>query len=142
NPALSAETKQEIRAALAAVSKAPGFRARRTQRLMIAEVAKTLAGEYGGRERVLCVEGPTGTGKSLAYLLPAIPVAQARNKTLVIATATVALQEQLVGKDLPELQQQTDMEFSFALAKGRRRYVCDRNLERRSGNVRGEGHLE
>lgn len=139
---LSAQTKQQIRDALAGVAETPGFRSRATQRLMIAEVAKTLAGEYGGEERVLCVEGPTGTGKSLGYLLSAIPVAQARDKTLVISTATVALQEQLVDKDLPELQRRTDMDFSFALAKGRRRYVCDRDLEHLSGADQDQGQLD
>src|SRR5699024_7773374 len=55
---------------------------------------------------------------------------------------TVALQEQLVGKDLPELQAQTGMDFDFALAKGRRRYVCDRNLERLAGSGHNQGSLD
>lgn len=130
---LQESTKQHIREGLEAIAATPGFRSRGSQRRMIAEVAKTLSGEYGGDENILCAEGPTGTGKSLGYLLPAIPVAQAREKTLVVATATVALQEQLVTKDLPDLQQRTNLEFTFALAKGRRRYVCDRNLERLAG---------
>ena len=129
---LAPEVKQAIRTALSRIATMPGFRPRKSQRLMIAEVAKTLAGEFGG-ERVICVEGPTGTGKSLGYLLPSIPVAAAREKTLVIATATVALQEQLVGKDLPALRADAGLDFTFALAKGRGRYVCDRNLERLAG---------
>lgn len=137
---LSEETKQQIRDALQAFAETPGFRPRATQRKMIAEVSKTLAGDYDG-ERVLCVEGPTGTGKSLAYLLPAIPVAQARGKTVVISTATVALQEQLVDKDLPGLQDKAGLEFSYALAKGRKRYVCDRNLERLAGVDDGQNQL-
>lgn len=139
---LGEDTKQHIRDGLAAMTQTPGFRSRATQRLMIAEVAKTLSDEYGGDERVLCVEGPTGTGKSLGYLLPAIPVAQKRDKTLVIASATVALQEQLVEKDLPDLQNSTGMDFSFALAKGRRRYVCDRNLERLAGINHDQKNLD
>src|SRR5699024_9848324 len=59
---LSENIKQEIRDALAAFAETPGFRPRKSQRRMIAEVAKTLAGEYGG-EQVVCIEGPTGTGK-------------------------------------------------------------------------------
>lgn len=129
---LASQTKQLIRDALSRMAATPGFRSRPTQRFMIAEVAKTLSGEYPG-ERVICVEGPTGTGKSLGYLLSAIPVAQAREKTLVIATATVALQEQLVTKDLPDLQARAELDFTFALAKGRRRYVCERNLQRLAG---------
>lgn len=126
---LADETKQVIRDALVRIMEVPGFRARLSQRKMIAEVANTLADANDG-ERIICVEGPTGTGKSLGYMIPAIPVAQARKKALVIATATVALQEQVVQKDLPELQKQSGLQFSFALAKGRGRYVCDRNLNR------------
>ena len=50
------------------------------------------------------VEAGTGTGKTLAYLIAAIPVARALGKTLVISTATVALQDQIVHKDLPDLK--------------------------------------
>lgn len=135
------DTKQTIREALSRMSATPGFRSRAAQRLMIAEVSKTLAGEYPG-ERVVSIEGPTGTGKSLGYLLSAIPVAQARGKTLVIATATVALQEQLVTKDLPDLHARAGLEFSFTLAKGRRRYVCDRNLEPLAGANEDQGLLD
>lgn len=142
NTGLTEDTKQQIRDALAAMAETPGFRSRAVQRRMIAEVAKTLAGEYDGDERVLCIEGPTGTGKSLGYLLPAIPVAQAREKTLIIASATVALQEQLVEKDLPDLLGKTGMDFTFALAKGRRRYVCDRKLERLAGVNRDQKDLD
>src|SRR5690606_6901106 len=71
--------------------------------------------------------------KSLASLLAAIPVAQARRKHVVISTATVALQEQLLLRDLPALIQNSGLKFDFALAKGRRRYVCNLNLSRLSG---------
>lgn len=127
--------KQEIRDGLARIAQTPGFKPRRSQRLMIAEIAKTLAGEHSpedSSERVICVEGPTGTGKSLGYLLSAIPVAKHLRLKLVISTATVALQEQLMTKDLPSLRN-AGFDFSYALAKGRRRYVCDRNLEQLSG---------
>ena len=49
------------------------------------------------------IEAGTGTGKTLAYLLATIPLAQALNLKVVIATATVALQEQVILKDIPEL---------------------------------------
>ncbi len=130
---LSDETKNQIRSALAAIREAvPGFRDRPSQRRMIAEVAKTLSGEYGDSHIIACEAG-TGTGKSLAYLLAAIPVAQARRKHVVISTATVALQEQLLLRDLPALIQNSGLKFDFALAKGRRRYVCNLNLSRLSG---------
>lgn len=132
-PGLSDDIKTLIREALANMAKTPGFAPRRSQREMIAEIAKTLAGEYNPNERIICVEGPTGTGKSLGYLLSAIPVAKARGQKLVISTATVALQEQLINKDLPSVLHQAGIVFTYALAKGRRRYVCDRNLEQLVG---------
>src|SRR5699024_2805639 len=74
---LSEAVKQTVRDALQRVSARTGFVRRRSQRLMMGEVAKTQAGEYTtsvNGERIICVEGPTGTGKSLGYLLPAIPL--------------------------------------------------------------------
>jgi ATP-dependent DNA helicase DinG len=91
---------------------------------MIAAVARVLVKDQG----VLAVEAPTGTGKSIAYLLAAVPVALARKKTLLIATATVALQEQLVERDIPAFLQATGLQATVALAKGRQRYACTRNL--------------
>jgi hypothetical protein len=64
---------------------------------MIAEVAKAL-GRHGG---VAVIEAPTGTGKSMAYLIAGVEVARFQKKKLLIATATVALQEQLVQRDIP-----------------------------------------
>ena len=62
--------------------------------------------------------------------MPAIHVALARGTRVLISTATVALQEQLVHKDLPTLAAQMPQPFAFALAKGRGRYVCKLKLER------------
>lgn len=126
---LTDDTRAVIRKAYQAIAATPGFCSRGSQRRMIAEVAKTLCGEYEG-EPILAVEGPAGTGKSLGYLLAAIPVGQALGKPVIVSTATVALQEQLVNKDLPDLQQLSGLSFTYMLAKGRRRYVCDRNLQR------------
>ncbi len=79
----------------------------------------------------LCiVEAGTGTGKTVAYLLAAIPIAQALNKKLVVSTATIALQEQIVQKDLPEVKNNTNLSFNFSLAKGRGRYLCLSKLDR------------
>jgi len=69
-------------------------------------------------------------GKSLAYSVPAVALALARNTRVMISTATVALQEQLVSKDLPALAASLPQPFKFALAKGRGRYVCLLKLER------------
>src|SRR5690606_15097141 len=68
-------------------------------------------------------------GKTIAYLLPAIAIAKAMGKKLVVSTATVALQEQIVNKDLPELHRHSGLSFNFALAKGRGRYLCLSKLD-------------
>jgi ATP-dependent DNA helicase DinG len=74
--------------------------------------------------RHLLVEAGTGTGKTLAYLIPAIAAAQARNKTIVISTGTKNLQEQLMEKDIPFLQKVLPKKFSAAYMKGRGNYAC------------------
>src|SRR5690554_8167452 len=77
------------------------------------------------------VEAGTGTGKTLAYLIAAIPVAKALGTTLVISTATVALQDQIVLKDLPDLRAHTKLDYSWTLATGRGRCLCMSRLETR-----------
>ena len=133
---LSAELKAQIQGAYTRFLEAKGHKPRYGQRLMIAEVAKGLGGircdDEGHREgdpAVVAVEAGTGTGKTVAYSLAAIPAAKAAGKRLVIATATVALQEQIVHKDLPDLLRNSGLSFSFALAKGRGRYLCLSKLD-------------
>lgn len=79
-------------------------------------------------KRHLAVQAGTGTGKSLAYLVPAIRHAQATNSTVIISTATLALQRQLVERDLPRLADALEplMERrpTFAILKGRNNYAC------------------
>jgi ATP-dependent DNA helicase DinG len=107
----------------------PNFVSRREQNYMVAEISKTLAGEYDKQRRIIVVEAGTGIGKSLSYILGAIPLALASKKKVCIATATVALQEQLLHKDLPFFLQQSGLNFRFGLVKGRQRYVCLAKLE-------------
>ncbi|WP_290793058.1 ATP-dependent DNA helicase DinG [Halomonas sp.] len=128
--------KGEIQAAYRRVLDGLDLTPRYGQRLMIAEIARTLAGievdEAGKRvsdEHVCVLEAGTGTGKTLAYLLAALPVAKARGKRLVVATATVALQEQVLHQDLPSLKAHSGIDFSYALAKGRGRYICVARLD-------------
>lgn len=124
----------------------PGLRPREGQRMMAAQVARTLAsadlGKPGDdapppaaapRRAIAVIQAGTGVGKSLAYSAPAIALALERNTRVVISTATVALQEQLVHKDLPALAQQLGVPLRFVLAKGRGRFVCKLKLERLSG---------
>jgi len=68
----------------------------------------------------LVVQAGTGTGKTFAYLVPAI----LSGRKVVVTTATKALQDQLAGKDLPFLAEQLDQPFAFAVLKGRSNYVC------------------
>ncbi len=84
----------------------------------------------------LAVQAGTGTGKSLAYLVPAVRHALTTGNTVVVATATIALQRQLIDRDLPRLATALapllDREPSFAILKGRRNYLC---LHRQRGGV-------
>ena len=92
---------------------------------MIADVAKTLAGDDG---RHLAIEAPTGVGKTLSYLIPGIAIAREEDKTLVVSTANVALQDQIFSKDLPLLRKIIP-DLRFTAAFGRGRYVCPRNRQ-------------
>ena len=75
-------------------------------------------------ERHLAVQAGTGTGKSLAYLIPAIRHAKATDNSVVVSTATIALQNQLINRDLPRLAEALDDPPTFAIMKGRSNYVC------------------
>jgi len=135
--ALTEDIKQQIQQSYREVLAGKGVRARYGQRLMIAEIAKYMGeitendGQRTSPPAACVVEAGTGTGKTLAYLIAAIPVARALGKTLVISTATVALQDQIVLKDLPDLKKHSKMDFSWTLAKGRGRYLCMSRLESR-----------
>ncbi len=104
---------------------ARGLQARDGQKQMIRFIANVLRQE---QSRIGVVEAPTGTGKTIAYAVSTIPIAAAKRKHVVIVTATVALQDQIVNKDLPELRTCSEVGFSYVLAKGRQRYVCPLRL--------------
>ena len=104
------------------------YRPRSSQNYLVAEIAKTLAGEYHKKQRICVIEAGTGTGKSLAYCLGALPLALAQKKKLIISTATVALQEQLISKELPFFKKYSGLDFKFDLVKGRQRYLCAHKL--------------
>lgn len=141
---LQKETKERIQGLYRELIKTLDLKPRYGQRVMIAEVAKTLGAvredDKGQRENdqgICVVEAGTGTGKTLAYLLAALPIAIEREKKLLVSTATVALQEQILDKDLPNLKKNISLPFNFALAKGRGRYLCllklDKSLQQLSG---------
>ncbi len=79
--------------------------------------------------RHLIVEAGTGTGKTLAYLVPAIAAATARSQRVIISTGTKNLQEQLMEKDVPFLQKVLPRPFTAAAMKGRSNYACLRRIK-------------
>ncbi|EPL8955252.1 MULTISPECIES: ATP-dependent DNA helicase DinG [Enterobacteriaceae] len=89
-------------------------------------------GERTGNPAVCVIEAGTGTGKTLGYSIPLIPLAKAKGKTLILSTATVALQEQIVYKDLPDIRASAGLDFTFSMAKGRGRYFCKLRANRQS----------
>lgn len=74
------------------------------------------------------IEAPTGVGKSLAYLIPALYWATHNNERVVVSTATINLQDQLINKDLPLLGEALGLPFKAAILKGRGNYLCPRRL--------------
>lgn len=129
---LSDALKQEIQAAYSRFLKSRGLKARPAQKQMVAAVARTLAAAAGSDDpaaKVGVIEAGTGTGKTIAYLLAAIPLARAGERRLVLSTATVALQEQLINKDLPEVEAHAGLAVKYRLAKGRGRYLCLNRVE-------------
>src|SRR4028118_2016568 len=80
--------------------------------------------------RHLLVEAGTGTGKTLAYLVPAIAAATARGERVIISTGTKNLQEQLMEKDIPFLQRVLPKKFTAAYMKGRNNYACLQRIKR------------
>src|SRR6188768_684466 len=105
----------------------PGFEPRQAQRAMAAAVASTL--QHDG---VALVEAGTGTGKTIAYLIPAI----LSGKRVLVSTGTKNLQEQIVDKDLPVLTRVLDRPFTATVMKGRSNYLClHRYQAMRSGGL-------
>ena len=126
----AADARQAIEQVTSALS---GAEDRPGQREMAASVAKAIA---GGRH--LIVEAPTGVGKSLGYLVPAIR----SKRKVVVTTATKALQDQLATKDLPFLDEQLSESFEWAVLKGRSNYVCLQRLRELQNAEAGQLELD
>ncbi len=107
------------------LSSLDAFEYRPQQQQMAVAVARALE-----ESRALVVEAGTGVGKSLAYLAPAVDMALSERRKAVISTHTINLQEQLINKDIPLLQQVMDRPFRPLLLKGRRNYLCPNRLEK------------
>lgn len=112
----------------------PGFIARPGQYEMMQACLLTFLSAKSPEDKELSgnhlaqLEAGTGTGKTVAYCLAAIVAAEVLKKTVIVSTATVALQEQLIHKDLPRLSSIIP-ELTFDILKGRARYVCQSRLE-------------
>lgn len=102
----------------------PGFEYRPQQVEMMEAVADAF-----NHSRHLIVEAGTGIGKSIAYLLPAIHWAVANGERVVISTNTINLQDQLYGKDIPDLKRALSVDLRASILKGRSNYLCPRRLE-------------
>ena len=107
------------------LGKAKGYESRPGQAKMAERVAEIIEDR-----KHLVVEAGTGTGKSLAYLVPAAYAAEELGKKAIISTYTIHLQEQLFGKDVPIVQSLVPFEFSAALLKGRHNYLCPHRLKK------------
>ncbi|KAA9224559.1 ATP-dependent DNA helicase [Corynebacterium amycolatum] len=130
SPRASVHNADSIEALLDAAVKGLGGTTRPNQVKMSRSVASAFA-----RERHLAVQAGTGTGKSLAYLVPAIVQAMESDESVIVSTATIALQRQLVKRDLPRLVSSLEPHLSrtptFAILKGRSNYLCKSKV----GNV-------
>ncbi|HEV2477427.1 MAG TPA: DEAD/DEAH box helicase, partial [Candidatus Dormibacteraeota bacterium] len=103
----------------------PGYEHRESQLQMLLAVAQIQA-----RGGTLVVEAGTGTGKSLAYLVPSLARATSHRERVVVSTNTHTLQEQLMGKDLPALREWLPWVFKAVLLKGRSNYISLRRWRR------------
>ncbi|WP_297452434.1 ATP-dependent DNA helicase [uncultured Corynebacterium sp.] len=129
-PSASVHDLDSIESLLDAAVEGLGGTTRPNQVKMSRAVASAFA-----RERHLAVQAGTGTGKSLAYLVPSIVQAMESDESVIISTATIALQRQLVERDLPRLVRSLEPHLSrtptFAILKGRSNYLCKSKV----GNV-------
>jgi DNA polymerase-3 subunit epsilon/ATP-dependent DNA helicase DinG len=102
----------------------PGYEFRPQQVEMLVSVTDALS-----RRRHLMVEAGTGTGKSLAYLIPAAIWSVENNTRVVVSTNTINLQEQLITKDIPDVRNTLGLDLRPAVLKGRSNYLCPRRLD-------------
>lgn len=100
-----------------------GYEHREEQTRMAFAVAEAF-----NEDKVAVIEAGTGTGKSLAYLLPAVLWAVRNRERVVVSTNTINLQEQLTKKDIPFLQKHAGIDFRAILVKGRCNYLCLRKV--------------
>lgn len=91
------------------------------------EMAKFIENSMNENKKLI-VEAGTGTGKTIAYLLPTLLYAIENNLKVIVSTNTINLQEQLINKDIPLLKKIIDEDFNYQIVKGRGNYLCKRKL--------------
>lgn len=101
----------------------PGYQARPSQQRLAAAIETALESQKG-----LLANGPVGIGKSLAGMIPSISYAVDHHTRVVIATSTIALMEQYANIDIPFLEKHSGLKFTWAMIKGKGRYVCASSL--------------
>ena len=101
----------------------PNYESRSEQNAMMQHVLSAMQ-----KNEIALIEAGTGTGKSLAYLIPACLIALKRKERTVISTNTISLQEQLLNKDIPLLLKTCGWELKASLVKGMNNYLCKRKL--------------
>lgn len=134
---LQDEHKEAIRDLYQRVTESlPSFRRRAGQREMIGHIARVYArSNTPDGANIAVIEGRTGVGKTIGYLVPGVVMAQALKKRLVVSTGTVALQEQLFLRDIPAVVSCMDEKPNVALLKGRSRFVCTERLSAMGGTA-------
>lgn len=111
-----------------------GLQSRDAQQQMMEAVSDAIK-----KKKIAIIEGGTGIGKTLGYLIPAL-LTKKKNQKIVLATATVSLQLQLMDKDIPLASKILGREVKAEIAKGRRRYVCLNRLF--NGATQSQSELE
>lgn len=101
------------------------YEPRKQQAQMAGAVARAF-----NHDGMAVIEAPTGVGKTMAYLLPAVTWALENRERVVISTRTINLQEQIIQKDIPQLKRALGIDFEACLVKGRQNYVCMRKVDR------------
>lgn len=125
---LEAQVEAALREGGRLAARWTGYEQRGAQLALARDLARTI--ERGG---ILLAEAPTGVGKSVAYLLPAVLHARATGERVLIATATRSLQDQLVERDLPAVLAALGESMPFACLKGKQNYLCPHALESETG---------
>lgn len=112
------------------VAKMPNSEPRLNQLQMAISIKQHFAQlDQDNSKNIALIEAPTGTGKSLAYILAGVVSSRAQAKSLVISTATKTLQSQLITKDIPNFIKHSGINLSVVVAKGRANYLCPYKLE-------------